>query len=296
MEKFEIRKILIPYDFSETAALALEHGVFMAKLNRAEIILLHIIETVTFTSAIAHAFTSKNDFESKVEESAIEKLQEIAADIHHKSGIKVHVKAEVGRIYKKIVEVATEDNIDLVLMGTHGVSGFQEFFMGSNAFRVVSDAPCPVITVQTHAKKIGFKDIVLPIDDSFPSRQKVRFCVEIADKFNAVVHIVGLMTSKDDEDFERKFKIKIEQVEEYLDKHEVNHTTKLIHTTDLADATMKHSQELDADLIVIMTEQEPNISGLFLGTYAQQIVNHSKIPVLSVRPAEIDPDKITVTF
>jgi nucleotide-binding universal stress UspA family protein len=295
LEKFEIRKILIPYDFSETAALALEHGVFMAKLNRAEITLLHIIETVTFTSAIAHAFSSKSDFENKVEESAIEKLQEIASDIHHKSGIKVHVKAEVGRIYKKIVEVSAEDEIDLILMGTHGVSGFQEFFMGSNAFRVVSDSPCPVITVQTHAKKIGFKDIVLPLDDSFPSRQKVPFCAELADKYSAVVHIAGLMTSKD-EDFERKFKIKVEQVEEYLDKHGIQHTTRLMHTDNLAEASMSYAKQIDADLVVIMTEQEPNITGLFLGTYAQQVVNHSKIPVMSVRPAEIDPDKITVTF
>lgn len=295
MEKFEIRKILIPYDFSETAALALEHGVFLAKLYRAEITMLHIIETVTFTSAIAHAFSSKSEFESKVEESAISKLQEIAEGIHHKSSIRVNVKAEVGRIYKKIVEVANDEDMDLILMGTHGVSGFQEFLMGSNAFRVVSDSPCPVITVQTHSSKVGFKDIILPLDDSFPSRQKVPFCVEIASKYNAVVHILGLMTDKE-ADFERKFKIKVEQVEEYLEKHGIEYTTKLMHTDNLANSSMKYAQEIDADLLVIMTEQEPTITGLFLGTYAQQVVNHSKVPVMSVRPAEIDPGKITVSF
>ena len=69
-KKFAIKNILIPYDFSETAALALEHAVFMAKLCKAQISLLHVIETYSFTSAISHAFSkSQSEFENKIEES-----------------------------------------------------------------------------------------------------------------------------------------------------------------------------------------------------------------------------------
>ena len=288
-----IRKIVIPYDFSETAALALEHAVFMAKFYSAQILLVHVVESRSFTASITSAFTKSDD--DAVKDSANQKLKEIADDIHHRSGIKVIFTTQGGTIYKNIVKLAADEEADIILMGTHGVSGFQEFFMGSNAYRVVSEAPCPVITVQGHAKRIGFRNIVLPVDDSHASRQKVPSTCDLAMKYNAVVHIAGLMTDKD-ELFERKFRIKVEQVEEYLEKHDVTYTTTYIHGDNLAKMTMEYSNEINADLVVIMTEQEPNITGFFLGNYAQQVVNHCKIPVMSIRPAEIDPEKITVTF
>ena len=85
---FHVRKILIPYDFSETAGLSLEHAVFMAKLFKAEITLVHIVETVTFTSAISHALSG---FEKKVESASNEKLQELADKLHRENGVKVNV-------------------------------------------------------------------------------------------------------------------------------------------------------------------------------------------------------------
>src|SRR6476620_296769 len=67
-KRFHIEKILIPFDFSETAELALEHGSFMAKLLKAEITLLHVVESYSFTSAISQAFSkTQSEFETKVE-------------------------------------------------------------------------------------------------------------------------------------------------------------------------------------------------------------------------------------
>ncbi len=292
--KTDIEKILIPYDFSETAGLALEHAVFMAKFYKAEITLLHVIEAPSFTAAIASAFT-KSDFEEKVEGEVMDKMKELANDIHHKAGIKVQVKTHNGKIYRSIVNVAEEIDANIIIMGTHGASGLQEFFMGSNAYRVVSESSCPVITVQAHATKIGFKSIALPIDDSSASRQKVPMAAHLASKYGATVHIAGLMTSAND-DFVRKFRIKVEQVEDYLDKFDVQHTTTFVSGDNLASMTLNFVKDKNSDLMVIMTEQEFNITGLFLGTFAQQVVNHSKVPVLSVRPAPVDPDKLTVTF
>lgn len=289
---FEIRKILIPYDFSETAALSLEHAVFMAKLLKADIVLLHIVETVSFTSAIGHALSG---FEKKIETTSNQKLDEIAKEIHNHSGIEVTVLTEVGRIYKKIVSIAKTVDADIIIMGTHGVSGYQRFSIGSNTSRVVESSPCPVISVQTHAKNIGFKKIVLPIDETPTSRQKVIHAVEMASHYNAHIYIVGLINFSNEEQ-KRKFRIKIQQVEEFISKFDVSHESKFIQGDNLAKMTMSIAEEVDADLVVIMTEQEPSITGFFMGTYASQVVNHSKVPILSVRPAEIDPDKITVSF
>jgi nucleotide-binding universal stress UspA family protein len=288
---FHIKKILIPYDFSETADLSLEHAVFMAKLLKAEITLLHIVETLTFTSAISHALSG---FEKKVETASNEKLTELANALHSENGIVVHVLTDVGKIYKRIVHNAKQTHSDIIIMGTHGSSG-SGTVVGSNTAKVVMESGIPVISVQTHAKKIGFTKIVLPIDDSPESRQKVNFALEIARNYNAHVYVVGLLQSKS-EDYQRKFRIKVEQVAEFLEGHGIVCESKLVSGDDLSKQTLQAANELDADLVVIMTEQEPSITGLLLGTYATKVVNQSKIPVMTVRPAEIDPDRITVSF
>lgn len=287
-----IQKIVIPYDFSETADLSLEHAVFMAKLLQSEITLLHIVETVSFTSAISHALSG---FEKKIETATNEKLEQLAREIHIKSGITLNIRTEVGRIYKKICAVAEEIDADIIIMGTHGSSGYQKFSVGTNTSRVVQEAPCPVLSVQTHAKGLGFKKIVIPIDESNESRQKVPFAVGIAKYYGAHIHIVGLINFSG-ADLIRKFKIKIEQVEEFVSKHDLNYDTTFVEGNDLSGMTMKAAEAADADLLVIMTEQEPSITGFLLGTYATKVVNNSKIPVLSIHPAEVDPDKITVSF
>jgi len=287
-----INKILIPYDFSETADLSLEHAIFMAKLIKAEITLLHIVETVSFTSAISHAL---GGVEKKIETATNEKLEQLAKDIHQKSGFSLKVRTEVGRIYKKICAVAKEVEADIVIMGTHGSSGYQKFSVGTNTSRVVQESPCPVLSVQTHAKGLGFRKIVLPIDESNESRQKVPWAVGLAQFYGSHITIVGLLNFSN-ADLVRKFKIKVEQVEEYVVNHGLSFDTKYVEGSDLSGMTMKAAEEVDADLLVIMTEQEPSLTGFLLGTYATRIVNNSKVPVLSIHPAEVDPDKISVKF
>jgi nucleotide-binding universal stress UspA family protein len=286
-----IKRILIPFDFSETSALSLDHAVHMAKTAGAELYLLHIIETSTFPSSIAHAFSG---FEKKVEEASNEKLKELSDELSTKHGIKVHTITEVGKIYKRIVHTAKQAHIDLVLMGTHGASG-SSYIIGSNTTRVVQESHCPVISFQTHSTKLGFTNIALPIDDSPESRQKVNFAMEIAKLFNAKITVIGL-NRNGNEDYQRKFRIKIEQVEDFLGQHGVQTDTIYQQGEDLAKNTLAAATEINADLLVIMTEQEPSITGLLMGTYATKIINGSKIPVMTVRPAEIDPERITVTF
>lgn len=287
-----INRILIPFDFSETASLSVEHALHLSKLVKADILLLHIVEQVSFTTAIGQAL---GGVEKKIESASIEKLEAYAAELHAKTGMKVDVRTEVGRVYRKINEVAKEWKADLVIMGTHGASGYQKFTLGTNTSRVVQEAPCPVLSVQTHATDVGFRKIILPIDESNDSRQKVPFAVGLAQFYNAQVILLGIINFSGS-DLVRRFKIKVEQVEDYVVNHGLDYETVYREGNDLAGITLKASEELGADLLVIMTEQEPSITGFLLGTYATRVVNNSKIPVISIHPTEVDPDKITVRF
>ncbi|MBK9478478.1 MAG: universal stress protein [Bacteroidetes bacterium] len=171
METFSVKRILIPVDFSETALLALDHATFMAKLFKADIILIHVVEKFSFKIDIRKKGEDVSD-----DRMIRERLSELAEGVKHQTGGSVTILMKAGKITKKIIEAANETQADIIILGTHGVSGFEEFFMGSNAFRVVTEAQCPVMSVQVHSTKVGFNDIVLPIDNSAASRQKSEIC------------------------------------------------------------------------------------------------------------------------
>jgi nucleotide-binding universal stress UspA family protein len=181
--------------------------------------------------------------------------------------------------------MANDLDADIIIIGTHGVSGIREFFMGSNAFRIVSEAGCPVLSVQRSAQKIGFVNIVVPIDNSFHSREKIGLAIRLANTYNAQLHICGLRShDHDDADLNAKFRMKMKQVEDYLAERDIRFTATTLFCSNIATATMEFAAEKGADLIVIMNEQETNTTGFFMGPYAQQVVNHSSIPVISMRP------------
>ena len=289
MIDYKVKTIMVPVDFSESSDIALEHAVFMAKMNKAELIMLHVIETFSFTSAIGHAMKGTS-FEAQAEEMVQKKLNETAEEIKSKDGIHVKTKIELGRIHIKILRTAKESNVDLIVMGTHGVSGFQEFMVGSNASRIMSASSCPVLTVQQHSKNKGYKNIVLPIDDSQHSREKVNFAIGIADQYNAKIHLLAF-NMDGSEVTSNKLTKQVHQLEEIFKKRDVFYSIKISQTDDKAESVLKYCDEMNADLMIIMTEQEFDLKGVLLGPAAQRLVNHSKVPVISIRP-HYNPDMI----
>jgi len=168
-------------------------------------------------------------------------------------------------------------------MGTHGASGFEEFFVGSNAHKVVTVAPCPVITVQTHAKKLGFTNIIVPIDRTAHSREKVEIATTMAILFAAKLHIVGLLESEEEQEYD-KLQIVLDQVQHALEKTGLPFSRTTVKGQNLAVEALKYGEKVNADLVIIMTEHESELNGIFMGARAKQIVNHSKIPVMSIKP------------
>jgi nucleotide-binding universal stress UspA family protein len=282
MKAFDIKKILIPIDFSETSMLAIEHAGFTAQLFKAELVLLHVVEKHWEQFSIVAPelrVSPPSDLMNAIEK----KLGEVATNIRSKYGVKSTSVSSTGNIFNEILSVSKEHNVDLVVMGTHGTSGVVEFFIGSNTFKMVTQSECPVVSVQAHSKKIGFKEILLPIDDSAHSRQKVNHAIVLAKHFASKIHILGLADS-DDETERKKFEIKLDQIEEYIKKCDLPYSLKTVDGKNQAKTTYDYAKAINADLIVIMTDQDENITGRLMGTYAQQIINHSKIPVMSIQP------------
>jgi nucleotide-binding universal stress UspA family protein len=284
MNPFKIEKILIPIDFSETSLLAIQHAAFTAQLFKADLVLLHVVEKHWEKFSII-APEVRVETPSNLVDLIEKKLENIAADIRSKFGVKSVCITSDGNIFSEVISISKEHSIDLIFMGTHGASGFVDFFIGSNTYKVVTESICPVISVQTNTKKLGFTDILLPIDDSIHSRQKVNQAIVLAKHYASRIHIVGLADSNNEVDI-KKFDLKLDQIEEYLKKCEIPSTRAVIKGKNQAKITYDYAKSINADLIVIMTDQEESITGRLMGTYAQQIINHSKIPVMSIQPKE----------
>jgi nucleotide-binding universal stress UspA family protein len=281
MKDLHISRIVLPTDFSETGLLAIEHGGNMARLFAAELHLLHINEPVRYPFPPPEPILRFSN-EEEIDEMVSKRMEDIAADIVKRFGVKVITATGEGRIAFEIAEYAEEKEADLIVMGTHGANGYEEFFLGSNAERVVYRANCPVITIQAHAHKLGFSNIVLPIDSTLHSRQKVEYAIMLAKPFKATLHLLGLIESEDDD--AGKFDIKMEAVEEAVKKAGVPYIKKIIKDVNDAAEALVYSKSVNADLIIIMTDHESELPGAFLGAVAKKIVNHSLIPVMSIRP------------
>lgn len=284
-EPFKINKVLIPLDFSDTSKLALDHAVHICKKFDADLHLLHVYTSSNVEVLPNLESTGFNVNAQEIKNVITEELNKIGNDIYEKHKLGYQIEVRDGSISKEISKTATEVKADLIVMGTHGVSGFEEFFLGSNAYRTVTASTVPVLTIQGHAKSEGYGKIVMPIDSSKHSRDKVTQVVAFAKAFNAKVYIAGLITEEHEEE-SKVFNLKVKQVQEHFEAKGVDFETEIIHGDDIAKMTIKYSEKVGADLVIVMTEQEAS-TGLFMGPYAQQVVNHSKIPILSVTPLQI---------
>lgn len=285
MKKLQIKKILVPTDFSDTAANALKQAITLAKNNNASIKLIHAVAQTYITGSELTVPTSKSFFD-KVQKSATQHLKSFVSEQAKKSGVSITYEVKMGPVEQTINYTAKKEKFDLIIMGTHGTSGGKEFFIGSNAYKVVHNAECPVITVQKKIKN-GFKNIILPIRLGLHSRQKVAYVTELAKIYGSTVHIVGFTYDKS-KDSKDKVKLYVKQVEKYLSQSDIQYTSTHIFEPNFTKSVLEYAKTINADLIAIMNHNDFSFDQLIDGPYAKQFVNHSDIPVLSIPLIEND--------
>lgn len=293
MIHFKTGKILIPVDFSDTSQLAIKHGAFIAKLNKGDVYLLHVINKQFEHYAVVEQPMHVESPE-KYEKGATAKLNELASKLKSEYGVAVNTMVAMGNATKEIINTAKEIKADLIVMGTHGYSPIEEFVIGSNTLKVINKSGCPVMAMSVAAKKFGYSNILLPIDTSGHSRQKVHYAIEMAKTFSAHLHVAGLI-GQGDANEDEGMEVVMNQIKKIAKEKNVICTTEILKDLkNRAEATIKQADKTKADVIIIMADQETEISGFFLGPYAQQILHHANIPVIAVAPEGGDNTDISV--
>ncbi len=276
-----MKKIIVAIDFLDCSLNALAHAVSIAAKAEAD------IEMVWVNQPDQSKEIFKGDPEAvlaEVEKRFKTLVKDHAAELGKG---KLTYQIREGKVYREIVGAATEATADLIIVGTHGSSGFEEFWIGSNANKIVSSVHRPIITIRGGIDiQRSLNKIVLPIDSTVETRQKLPFTSELAKIHDAEIFVLSLYTTKVAE-VRYKVDTYTDQVIEYLEEEGVRYTRDAIEADNLTKSTIGYAERIDANLISIMTEQERTTANLWLGAFAQQMVNHSPFPVLSIHPKDL---------
>lgn len=274
-----MKKILVPYDFTDVAKHALNFACEIAEKSDSKIILLNVIEHPTADSFMTMGIQNVDPMEQlyvkKMVEQVEAKLNAVGTESQYADD-KIFFKIQLGNAFNTIIDQIVEENVDLVVMGTEGADGLNEFFVGSNAERVVRKASCPVITVQNKSEiepieKIVFASDFQNTDNTFVSQLKA-----LQTAFGAELKIVKINTPASFTSTRHDMK----QMEEFAHKNGIeNYTLEIYNYKNEEDGIIYYAEDVKADMIALGTHQRKGVGHFLAGSIAEDVTNHSKIPV-----------------
>jgi nucleotide-binding universal stress UspA family protein len=268
-----MKTIIVPIDFSNESMSGLELALMFANKTGASIQMVHVLSVIT---NIAHGTLEKEHQMAKVKFEEI--LQKFTKKYNNNISLNYIIKE--GKIFREVTSQADSFEDSILILSTHGGSGIEELFVGSNAYKIASTSSRPVITVRSLQAIKSINKIVLPLDITFQTREKVPYTSKLANLFNAEIHIVTLR-STNAKSIVKKLKSYSDQVGSFFEAHKIPYKVENLKGGNLTDITLEYALSINADLISIMTEQEKSFSNLLLGNYAHQMINKALIPVLS---------------
>ncbi len=268
--------ILVPFDFTEAAQNAIDHANLLARLFKKKIVLLHVVEKGLFKSGTPNTLSEKE---------TVERLGNIASTNTASSQIETISEIRSGNLFDTISDTADELNAAIVVMGTHGVKGIQHV-TGSKALKVITNSNRPFVVVQKKDVRLhGYKNIVLPFDFSKETKQKLVWAVELSKVFHSTFHILSAFES--DEYTAKAVSNNIAYAKNYLKSRDCDFKVTTAEKGDFTKETIRFASDVEADLIIIMTNQGKSLSEYIIGAYEQNVIaNEAQIPVMTLNPVD----------
>ncbi len=254
--------ILIPIDFTEQSLLAIKQSYNLAKYTHSRLVLLHCYD--------------KRGLER------FEEMKKLAKEAETESGLPTDFMTVKGSFYEETDKVAKEIGATLIMAGIESHIEFKDIFKPS-LFSMVRKAPCPVITVRGKENRDGCENILLPLDLSPESREKVDVAIQFAKYYNASVRILALF-SPNDEGYENQLLAYAHQVKQFIKSKGIPCSNKSMSTEDVAQAVVEYANKIEADLVIVMNKPDLSVKEYFGGTETQKIIDISNVPIMIINP------------
>ncbi|MBJ7881716.1 universal stress protein [Gelidibacter salicanalis] len=284
--------ILLPTDFSETANHALEIAVQLTKKFKSKLVLLHMLEIplnmmpdVALTNDVqAIHNTHQNDLPEAVYYMKLAKKRfEELAQLPILKGIKYEEAVQNHLDFKGINSSAHKHNADLVVMGSHGATGFKEVFVGSNTEKVVRTSDIPVLVIKSRNENFEVKNFVYATNWEANSLQSLRDAYHLSQKLGANMTILYINTPGHTFLTSREINQKFATL---LKSSNLNADT--VRTTIYADRNIEEGilnfcNDTNADLIGVTTHGRKGLSHFLNQSISEDIANHFEIPVVTFK-------------
>jgi nucleotide-binding universal stress UspA family protein len=276
-------KVLVPFDFSQTANFALNFATGLSSnYPNIEVTVLHVIETPVATGmgTMGGGLESIPDFENQIffmelveaRKKQLKKIEESYTDVV----LKVKTKMILGSVFKGISEYINDQGPDLIVMGSKGASGLEEVLVGSNTEKVVRNATCPVITIKAETDVSKMKKVVFASDFRDSSDEIANRIKRIQAVFDAQFYFVVVNTPGNFETTRES----MNRIRAFAQKHQFeNIKAEVYNSLSEESGIIEFADDIDADMIAMTTHGRTGLLHLITGSIAEDVVNHSKRPV-----------------
>ena len=275
-----MKKILVPIDFSEHATDALEVAAKIAKQQNASITVLHMLG---LSEAILTKDESQEYEEAMYYMNLAKKRFKDFLDKPFLKGVKIHEMVQNYKIFGELNNVAREQHIDLIVMGSHGASGFNEFFVGSNTEKVVRTSDIPVLVVKHRRPEFEIKRILFACDFKDESILAYKNVRAFAESFTAKLELIYINTPH--EGFINNTEIE-ERISKFLFKAgEDDQNVAIYSDYSVEHGLMNASKKGDFDILAIPTRGRKPLSHFLSGSRSigEDVANHANLPVLTFK-------------
>jgi nucleotide-binding universal stress UspA family protein len=278
-----MKRILVPTDFSKPAQNAIDVAVDVAKRANAQIILLHVVEEASGTTFnitgevnLSGGWEDKL-FTMKLIERSKKQMAKVFEDVKA-TGVKVKQELRVGTAFHGMRDIITEQKVDLVVMGTAGRTKLDEMIIGTNTEKVVRHAKCPVLTVHKKPATTDFKNIVYATSMSKDEEVFSRIVRNTQTMYDSTIHLVRINTPGN---FQRDAVV-IKYMQDFAKKLQLkNYTINIFNDLTEEEGIIYFADSIDADLIAMATHGRKGFAHVLAGSIAEEVVSHSKRPVLT---------------
>jgi len=272
-----MKKILVPYDFSEQSSSAFRLAADIAKNSKGELHLLHVVELpVLHDTVLMPVLSFEEALLKELREAATKKFEKLIAKYGGELK-KIITKVEFGATHRMLLDYAEEQEIDLIIMGTKGASGLKEMTIGSNTEKIVRRSPVPVISVKGTVKGDAIKSIVFPNTLDTENQEDLVMKVKaLQNFFKATLHIVWVNTplnfTPDTETYAR--------LKAFAKRFMLKDFTINVFNYSNEEAGILHfTEQIKGNLIAMGTHGRRGIAHVLSGSLAEDVVNHVGFPV-----------------
>jgi nucleotide-binding universal stress UspA family protein len=276
-----MKKILVPTDFSDYALNAAKLAASLAKKFDARIYFLHVVSMPVYETGVIPGQSSQDIAEGlfilkKVKMDFQKLLQQ-----DFLKGVNVASAVQYDGVYESVVKQAKKHEIDLIVMGTHGSSGYvNDFFIGSNTDKIVRLSETPVITTREEVVNPEFDKIVFASDFGDGVAESFRRVADMADTLKAKVELVRIIT-RDDFYYSGPM---LDAMDVFAKENGLaNYDCHVYSAESVQIGINEFSQRVNADMVTTVTHGRRGLARLFNGSVTSDVMKSSPLPVMTIR-------------